>query len=79
MMYRALILASLVTIHQKHLLVVYRPLWRCVQLGSGAALTYMKGGTLEQIENTITNTLANIAGIVCDGLRLHAQLKLPQV
>ena len=50
-MYRALILASLVTIHQKTFIGRLSAYCGAVSAacGSGAALTYMKGGTLEQI------------------------------
>lgn len=77
-MYRALILASLVTIHQKTFIGRLSAYCGAVSAacGSGAALTYMKGGTLEQIENTITNTLANIAGIVCDGAKASCAAKI---
>lgn len=36
----------------------------------------MKGGTLEQIGNTIRNTFANISGIVCDGAKTTCALKI---
>lgn len=77
-MYRALILASLVTIHQKTFIGRLSAYCGAVSAacGSGAALTYMKGGTLEQIEQTITNTLANIAGIVCDGAKASCAAKI---
>lgn len=77
-MYRGLILASLVTIHQKTFIGRLSAYCGAVSAacGSGAALTYLKGGTLEQIEMTITNTLANIAGIVCDGAKASCAAKI---
>ncbi|MDE5977105.1 MAG: L-serine ammonia-lyase, iron-sulfur-dependent, subunit alpha [Turicibacter sp.] len=77
-MYRALILANLVTIHQKTFIGRLSAYCGVVSAacGSGAALTYMKGGTLEAIEKTIINTLANIAGIVCDGAKASCAAKV---
>ena len=43
---------------------------------SGAAITYLEGGTLEQINKTVTNTLANISGIVCDGAKASCAAKI---
>lgn len=77
-MYRGLILASLVTIHQKTFIGRLSAYCGAVSAacGSGAALTYLKGGTLNQIEKTIVNTLANIAGIVCDGAKASCAAKI---
>jgi len=77
-MYRGLILASLVTIHQKTFIGRLSAYCGAVSAacGSGAALTYLKGGSLEEIEKTITNTLANIAGIVCDGAKASCAAKI---
>lgn len=77
-MYRGLILASLVTIHQKTFIGRLSAYCGAVSAacGSGAALTYLKGGTLDQIEKTIINTLANIAGIVCDGAKASCAAKI---
>ena len=43
---------------------------------SGAAITYLAGGTVEQIKNTIDNTLANISGIICDGAKASCAAKI---
>lgn len=48
----------------------------CAACGSGAAITYLHGGTLETIGQTITNTLANIAGIICDGAKASCAAKI---
>ena len=39
----------------------------CAATGSGCAMTYMAGGGLEKIEETLTNSIATASGIVCDG------------
>lgn len=44
--------------------------------GSGAAITYMSGGDYEAICKTITNTLANVGGIVCDGAKPSCAAKI---
>lgn len=77
-MYRGLILASLVTIHQKTFIGRLSAYCGAVSAacGSGAALTYLKGGTLDQVEKTIINTLANIAGIICDGAKASCAAKI---
>lgn len=77
-MYRALVLANLVTIHQKTNLGRLSAYCGAVNAacGSGAGLTYLENGSLEQIEKTITNTLANVSGIVCDGAKASCAAKI---
>lgn len=76
--YRALVLANLITIHLKTGLGRLSAYCGAVSAacGSGAGITYIEGGTLEQIENTITNTLANVSGIVCDGAKASCAAKI---
>ena len=70
-LYRALVLSNLLAIHQKTLIGRLSAFCGVVSAAcaSGAAITYLAGGTLKQIEDTITNTLANVSGIVCDGAK----------
>jgi L-cysteine desulfidase len=77
-MYRALILANLITIHQKTGLGRLSAYCGAVSAacGSGTGITYLEGGSFEQIENTITNTLANVSGIVCDGAKASCAAKI---
>jgi len=77
-MYRALVLANLITIHQKTNLGRLSAYCGAVNAacGSGAGLTYLEDGSLEQIEKTITNTLANVSGIVCDGAKASCAAKI---
>ena len=44
--------------------------------GSGAAMTWLRGGTEAQIETTIVNTLADISGMVCDGAKASCASKI---
>ena len=46
--------------------------------GAGAGITYLCGGTLEQIENTVVNTIADAGGIVCDGAKPAVRQKYPR-
>lgn len=48
----------------------------CAAAGAGAAITYLEGGTDEQIENTVINTIANIGGMVCDGAKASCAAKI---
>ena len=68
---RALILSNLLTIHQKTLIGRLSAFCSmvCSAAASGAALTYLEGGSLDQIKMTMTNTLANTTGVICDGAK----------
>lgn len=77
-LYRALVFANLITIHQKTFIGRLSAFCGVVSAScsSGAAITYIEEGTLEQIRNTIINTLANVAGIVCDGAKPSCGAKI---
>lgn len=77
-LYRSLCVSNLVALLQK------RGIGRlsafcgavCAACGSGAGITYMHGGDYETIGRTITNTLANVSGIVCDGAKGSCAAKI---
>ncbi len=75
---RALVLSNLIAIHEK--MAVGRLSAYCgavsAACGSGAAITYLHNGTYEQICATITNTLANVSGIICDGAKPSCAAKI---
>lgn len=48
----------------------------CAAAGAGAAITYLCGGSHEQIENTVINTIVNAGGIVCDGAKPSCASKI---
>ena len=48
----------------------------CAACGAGAAITWMSGGTPEQVGATIVNTLGNVGGIVCDGAKASCAAKI---
>ena len=77
-MYRALALSNLLAIHLKSgigRLSAYCGAV-CAATGSGCAMTYLAGGTREQIEETITNSIATASGIVCDGAKPSCVAKI---
>lgn len=77
-LYRGLVFSNLVTIHQKTGIGRLSAFCGAVCAGcaSSAAITYLSGGTLDQINLTIQNTLADIPGIVCDGAKPSCAIKI---
>lgn len=77
-MYRALIVSNLVSIYQKHFIGSLSAFCGAVTAacGCGAAITYICGGSYEQVCMTIVNTIANIGGIVCDGAKSSCAAKI---
>ena len=77
-LYRALVLSNLLAIHQKTLIGRLSAFCGAVSAScaSGAGITYLAGGNVKQIEDTITNTLANTSGIVCDGAKISCGAKI---
>lgn len=77
-LYRALCFSSLLTVYQKEFIGKLSAFCGAVSAScaSGAAVTYMVGGTLQQIKDTIDNTLANIPGIICDGAKVSCAAKI---
>jgi L-cysteine desulfidase len=77
-LYRALAFSNLTAIYQKQKLGKLSAYCGAVSAatGAGAAITFLSGGTLEQISDTITNTIANISGIVCDGAKSSCAAKI---
>ncbi len=77
-MVRALVFSSLMTVYQKEYIGKLSAFCGAISAAcaAGAAITYMVGGTLTQIENTIANTLADIPGIICDGAKASCAAKI---
>ena len=44
--------------------------------GSGAGMMYLMGGSLEDISNVVTYTIANVGGILCDGAKSSCAAKI---
>lgn len=76
--YRALVLSNLIAIYQKVGLGKLSAYCGAVSAacGSGAAITYLTGGDFDAISRTITNTLGNISGMVCDGAKSSCAAKI---
>jgi L-cysteine desulfidase len=77
-LYRALVISNLISIHQKSKIGKLSAYCGAVSAacGSGAAITYLAGGSKEQIQYSIVNTLANVSGIVCDGAKASCAAKI---
>ncbi len=77
-LYRGLVFSNLLTIHQKTLIGRLSAFCGAISAScaSGAAITYLKGGSLAQINKTIINMLANVSGIVCDGAKPSCAAKI---
>ena len=77
-LYRTLAFSNLLTIYQKEFIGKLSAFCGAVSAAcaSGAAITYIDGGDLEQIKKTIVNTLANISGIICDGAKVSCAAKI---
>ena len=77
-MFRALAVSNLVSVYIKHYIGSLSAFCGAVSAasGAGAAITYMAGGDYASIGRTITNTLANVGGIVCDGAKPSCAAKI---
>ena len=77
-LYRALAFSALLTIHQKDHIGKLSAFCGAVSASCAAcaAITYMVGGSVQQIKATIDNTLANIPGIICDGAKISCAAKI---
>lgn len=77
-MYRSLVVSNLIAIHQKFYIGSLSAYCGAVSAacGAGAGITYMYGGSYQQVSLTIINTLGNIGGIVCDGAKPSCAAKI---
>ena len=77
-LYRALVVSSLVAIHQKSKIGWLSAFCGAVTAacGSGAAITYLSGGSYEDISHTIVNILGNVSGMICDGAKPSCAAKI---
>jgi L-cysteine desulfidase len=77
-MVRALFLSHLMLIYIKQSLGRLSPLCGAVVATTGAAcgITYLMGGSREQISFAIKNMIGNIAGVICDGAKPSCALKV---
>lgn len=75
---RALALSNLLATHQKTAIGRLSAYCGAVSAacGAGAAITYLCGGTYEQICLTLVNSLGNVSGMVCDGAKPSCAAKI---
>lgn len=75
---RALIISNLTSIYIKQSLGRLSALCGCVvaSTGSSCGITYLMGGTFEQITYSVKNMIANITGMICDGAKPSCSLKI---
>ncbi len=77
-LYRALLISNLIAIHQKVFLGKLSAFCGAVNAaaGSAAAICWLRGGNLEEISYTISNTLATVGGMLCDGAKASCAAKI---
>ncbi|MBR4996902.1 MAG: serine dehydratase subunit alpha family protein [Bacteroidaceae bacterium] len=75
---RALALSNLTAIYIKQSLGRLSALCGCIvaSTGSCCAITYMMGGTFQQIGFAVKNMIANLTGMICDGAKPGCSLKI---
>lgn len=75
---RALTLSHLTAIYVKQSLGRLSALCGCVvaSTGSSCGITYLMGGSYEQVSFSVKNMIANLAGMVCDGAKPSCALKV---
>ena len=75
---RALTLSHLTAIYIKQSLGTLSALCGCVvaSTGSSCGITYLMGGSYEQIAHSVKNMIANLTGMICDGAKPSCALKL---
>ena len=75
---RALAMSNLTAIYIKQSLGRLSALCGCIVASTGAScgITYMMGGTYEQISFAVKNMIANLTGMICDGAKPSCSLKL---
>lgn len=77
-LYRALAVSNLVSIHLKYYIGDLSAFCGAVTAacGAGAAVAYLDGGDYSVVADTISNTLAAVSGIFCDGAKPSCAAKV---
>lgn len=75
---RALMLSHLTVIYIKQSLGRLSALCGCVvaATGSSCGITWLMGGTYEQVTYSVQNMIANLTGMICDGAKPSCALKV---
>ena len=77
-LYRALVVSNLIAVHQKKYIGSLSAYCGVVSAACGAAcgICYMLGYPYEVVCETITNTIATVGGMVCDGAKSSCAAKI---
>lgn len=77
-LYRALVVANLVTLHLKSGIGPLSAYCGAISAGCGAAagITYLYGGKIREIAHTVVNALAINSGVICDGAKASCAAKI---
>lgn len=76
--YRTLCVSNLISVHQKRFIGSLSAYCGATSAacGSGAGIAYMLGMTYEEICDVITNSIATIGGMICDGAKASCAAKI---
>ena len=75
---RAVALSDLTAVHVKYYVGELSAFCGAVSAacGAGAGICLLRGGSFEEFEATVVNTLVNVGGIVCDGAKPSCAAKI---
>lgn len=78
LLYRALLVSNLTTIHLKTGIGCLSAYCGAISAGcgAGAGVMYLHGGRLKEISHTVVNALAINSGVVCDGAKASCAAKI---
>ena len=78
LLYRALLVSNLTTIHLKTGIGCLSAYCGAISAGcgAGAGIMYLHGGKLNEISHTVVNALAINSGVVCDGAKASCAAKI---
>ncbi len=77
-LYRALALSNLLTVHIKHGIGTLSAYCGAVAAGAsaGAGIAYLHGGGFREVAHTLVNALAIDSGLICDGAKASCAAKI---
>ena len=75
---RALIVADLITVHQKTGIGCLSAYCGAISagVGAGAGIAYLEGGRFHEIAHTLVNAVAILSGTICDGAKPSCAAKI---
>ena len=78
LLYRALVVSNLVTIHLKTGIGPLSAYCGAISAGcgAGAGVTYLRGGKFREVAHTIVNAVAINSGVICDGAKSSCAAKI---